>query len=94
MQGGRFRTHGGLSSAQPVVTWRLHRVEWAGDVGVSGSMRWNRRSGRVRATVRVSGAGAVPGTLALSWNDQARHAPATADGVLGGQRARFGFPAP
>jgi hypothetical protein len=94
MEGGRFRTHGGLSSAHPVVTWRLHRVEWVRDVGVSGSMRWNRRSGRVRANVRVSGASAVPRTLALRWNDQARHAPATADGELRGRRAGFRFPAP
>jgi pimeloyl-ACP methyl ester carboxylesterase len=94
LQGGRFTARGGyFASAHPVVRWRLHHVAWVRDVAVTGSMRWHRRTGWVRATVAVTGPGADSGTLRLWWDDQARHAVATASGVLGGQHVTFRFPA-
>ncbi len=93
LQGGRFTARGGyFASAHPVVRWRLHHVAWVRDVRVTGSMRWHRRTGWVRATVAVTGPGADSGTLRLWWDDQARHAVATASGVLGGQHVSVPIP--
>ena len=95
LQGGRFFTIGGaFTSDHPVARWKLSKVRWVGDVAVSGSMTWNRRTGAVRSHVEVSGTGAVPGRLVVRWNDLRRHAPATVTGRLGGERVGFRFPAP
>ncbi|HKE71897.1 MAG TPA: hypothetical protein VKB55_21740, partial [Nocardioidaceae bacterium] len=95
LQGGRFFTIGGaFTSDHPVARWKLSRVRWVRDVAVSGSMTWNRRTGAVRSRVKVDGSGAVPGRLALRWNDLRRHASATVRGRLGGESVHFGFPAP
>ena len=95
LQGGRFFTIGGaFTSDHPVARWKLSDVRWVRDVAVSGSMKWNRRTGAVRSRVDVDGSGAIPGSLVLRWNDLRRHAPATVTGRLGGERAEFRFPAP
>jgi len=95
LRGGTFSTRGGaFTSARPVVHWRLDDVRWVRDVAVSGTARWNRSTGAVRAVVSVHGAGTDPGRLVLRWNDQDNHARAVATGRVGGQAVRTGFPAP
>jgi pimeloyl-ACP methyl ester carboxylesterase len=95
LQGGRFTTTGGaFTSDRPVARWRLSRVRWVGDVAVSGTMTWHRRTGMVRARVTMTGPGAVDGRLRLRWDDGRRHAPARAIGRLGGEPVEFRFPAP
>ena len=80
--------------AHPVVRWRLDHVRWVRDVAVTGTIRWYRHSGLIRAHVHVTGTGAQPSDLTLRWNDLDRHPRALAQGVAGGQRVRFVFPAP
>ena len=60
----------------------------------TGTIRWYRHSGLIRAHVHVTGPGAQPSDLTLRWNDLDRHPRALAQGVAGGQRVRFVFPAP
>jgi hypothetical protein len=55
-------------------------------------MRWHRKTGVVEANIRVSGAGAHPGVLRLTWNDLDRQAVATARGTIAGQPVSFTFP--
>jgi hypothetical protein len=55
LRGGSFTTTGALRTR-----WRLHDVRWVSDVSVSGTARWDRTTGRVRARVTVRGKGAVP----------------------------------
>jgi pimeloyl-ACP methyl ester carboxylesterase len=94
LRGGTFRTRGGsFTSERPVVRWRLSDVRWVEDVRVSGSMRWVRDTGAVRASLDVRGPGAAPGRVRLRWNDWRHTATAHASGTLGGERVRFSFPA-
>ena len=95
LRGGTFTVNGGLSfwRPDPVVVWKLRKVRWVRDVAVSGTMRWHRRSGLVTANVHVSGAGATPARLRLTWNDLEPLATATAVGTAGGRKVAFHFPA-
>ena len=95
LRGGTFAVHGGLSfwGPDPVVVWKLRKVRWVRDVVVSGGMRWHRRSGLVTANVHVSGAGATPARLRLTWNDLEPLATAKAVGTIGGRQVTFHFPA-
>jgi pimeloyl-ACP methyl ester carboxylesterase/uncharacterized protein YodC (DUF2158 family) len=93
LRGGTFEV-----AAQGETLWRnlhfrLHDVRWVSGVRVSGTARWNRASGRIRAKVSVTGRHATPGRLKLRWNHWHRHAVARAKGTLGGERVRFQFPA-
>ena len=87
MRGGAF------TAADPVVRWQLDDVRWVRDVAVTGTMRWHRRSGLVTAHVHVSGTGAVPGRLRLTWYDLEPLARATAVGTVGRKKVAFYFPA-
>jgi pimeloyl-ACP methyl ester carboxylesterase len=93
LQGGHWRYRGGaFTKSHPVAVYTLHKVRWVKDVAVSGTMRWHRKSGVVEANVRVTGPGAHPGVLRLTWNDLDRHAVATARGTIAGQPVSFTFP--
>ncbi len=95
LQGGRFSTHGGhFASDHPLVRWQLHRVRWVRNVALSGNLQWHRRSGMVRAQVRVTGFGGLSGHLTLRWDDQQRQPTADVAGRLGGEHVRLRFPAP
>jgi pimeloyl-ACP methyl ester carboxylesterase len=94
LRGGMFSTRGGsFTSERPVARWRLSDVRWVEDVRVSGSMRWVRDTGAVRASLDVRGPGAAPGRIRLRWNDWRRTATAHASGTLGGERVQVSFPA-
>jgi pimeloyl-ACP methyl ester carboxylesterase len=93
LQGGRWSYRGAaFTKPHPVAVYTLHRVRWVKDVAVSGTMRWHRKTGVVEANVRISGRGAHPGMLRLTWNDLDRHAVAVARGTIAGQPVSFTFP--
>lgn len=95
LNGGSFVTSGGgFLATPPVARWRLDGVRWVRDVAVDGTMAWHRRSGLVTARVRVSGSGAVPGRLRMSWRDTATTPVASVHGRLNGAPVRLRFPAP
>ncbi|MFN8195362.1 MAG: alpha/beta fold hydrolase [Nocardioidaceae bacterium] len=85
LRGGTFTTSGLVD-----VSFRLHRLRLVRDLAVSGTMRWHRRPGTVRAVVRL--AGPVHGRLTVAWDD--RTAVATASGRLDGQRVSVRMRAP
>jgi len=89
LRGGTFKMTGYTD-----VVARLDGVEWVDDVAVSGKLTWNHRNGDIAATVTVSGPGATPGTLRMSWNDWQERPMATVTGHLGGQQVSYSFLAP
>ena len=94
-RGGTFTTRGGgFAADDPVGRWRLDHVRWVDDVTVSGRMEWQRDTGLVTADVRVSGRGARPGHLHLTWRDTDRRAVARAPGRLRSAPVRLSFAAP
>jgi pimeloyl-ACP methyl ester carboxylesterase len=91
--GGTFGWNGAASRpGTPIIRWNLDGVQWVRDVTVSGTMRWNRRSGAVSADVIAAGSATAPATLHLRWNDLERHARAKARGTVGGTSVRLSFP--
>jgi len=89
LRGGRFDT-AGLTR----VWFALHRIRWVRDAAVSGTVRWNRADGRIRASVTVDGPGVEAGHLHLAWNDWATDAVAAVSGTVGGRSVRLRLPAP
>ena len=69
----------------PVVTFRLHRSRFVGDVAVSGAVTWNITTGSVRARVRTVGPGRLTGRLRLSWSLRRSHAIAQLRGQVNGR---------
>ena len=76
------------------VTFRLQGVGWVRDVAVDGTIHWDRTTGEIEADVRVSGPGAVPGSLSMSWSDWAQLPRAHVTGTLGGHSVSYAFLAP
>jgi pimeloyl-ACP methyl ester carboxylesterase len=89
LRGGRFVTHG-----YRVPTFRLRAVRWVGDVAVSGTLRWDRPSGVVRAVLRLRGPSVPPARLRLSWNTWRPYASALVIGEVGGAAVRLRVPSP
>jgi pimeloyl-ACP methyl ester carboxylesterase len=89
LRGGTFETHG---FRDPV--FRLRDVRWVGDVAVGGTLRWDRPSGDIRATVSLQGVD-VPGLrLRIRWNAWHPMGSALVVGSVGGQPVRLRVPAP
>ncbi|MGF1667443.1 MAG: alpha/beta hydrolase [Acidimicrobiia bacterium] len=87
LRGGTFITTG-LDD----VRFRMQGMRWVGDLSVSGTVRWDRTTGDVRATVTFSGAAA--GSMGIRWNEWQQYAEATASGTIDGSRVRLTIPAP
>jgi pimeloyl-ACP methyl ester carboxylesterase len=87
LRGGTFITTG-----LEEVRFRMQAMRWVSDVRVSGTVRWNRTTGDVAATVTFSGASV--GKLGIRWNEWDQHARATASGTIDGTRLRIELPAP
>jgi hypothetical protein len=64
----------------------LDRVQWTGDLQVSGTMRWDVKSGEVNADLRLRHQGKNAGTLAIAWSDVQPNATATLSGRIAGKR--------
>jgi pimeloyl-ACP methyl ester carboxylesterase len=89
LRGGTFLTRG-----YRLISWRLRHVRWVGDVAVSGSASWNRRTGAIRADVTLEGPGGPTGRLRLRWNDLEPLARANVRGTLGGRVVAITIAAP
>jgi hypothetical protein len=87
LRGGSFITTG-LDD----VRFRMQGLRWVRDLNVSGTVRWDRTTGDVRATVTFSGA--AEGSLGIRWNEWEHHAEAVAAGSIDGTRVRLELPAP
>jgi pimeloyl-ACP methyl ester carboxylesterase len=90
LRGGIFRFTGGGSR----ITIRLTRVRWTSDTRVSGTVRWDQVSGRIRARLTVTGPGGIPASVQLRYFDYVRHSAATLAGFYQGQRIAATMPAP
>jgi hypothetical protein len=94
LRGGTFEATASAESLWRNTRWHLNDVRWVSGVRVSGTVRLNRSSGRIRANIRVTGKAATPGELRLRWNEwRRRHAFARARGTLGGVKVSYRFPA-
>ncbi|HEY7667728.1 MAG TPA: alpha/beta hydrolase [Actinomycetota bacterium] len=89
LRGGRFRTGG-----YRAPTFHLHAIRWVRDVAVSGVIRWDRATGRIRAVVRLVGTGAPASTLTLAWNAWHPGTPASVTGSVGGLAVSLAVPTP
>jgi hypothetical protein len=89
LRGGRFVTGGYRAPA-----FHLRAVRWVEDVAVSGRVRWDRPSGRLRATVRLAGSGAPTSRLTLAWNTWRPLGVARVTGWIGGRPVSLAVPAP
>jgi pimeloyl-ACP methyl ester carboxylesterase len=91
LRGGGFVASGEYYSFEP-VRLRLRRARLVSDLGVSGTLTWDRRALRVRGRLRLSGA--HTGMLSISWPTRAARAVASLRGRLGGRPVRLRTPAP
>jgi hypothetical protein len=91
LRGGGFVASGDYYSFEPVGL-RLRRARFVSDLGVSGTLTWDRRALRVRGRLRLSGA--HTGMLSISWPTRAARAEASLRGTLGGRPVRLRTPAP
>lgn len=66
----------------------LENVQWANDLQVSGTMRWDLKSGDVTADVRLRDNGKPAGRLHIEWNDVEKHATARLTGTMGDRRLK------
>ncbi len=89
LRGGTFETHG---FREPV--FRLRDVRWVGDVAVGGTLRWDRPSGVVSATVTLRGDGVPGARLRVRWNAWHPMTSALVVGSVGGRPVRLRVPAP
>lgn len=88
LRGGTWSYSGGN-----VTTFVLHGVQFVPGVPVTGTVRWNYSTGRVRATVAARAAG-VAERLRMAWSLQVRAAVARIDGTAGGRELRLHMLAP
>jgi hypothetical protein len=90
-----FGIGGGLRGGEFTYTlqpfgyeFELDRVQWTGDLQVSGRMRWHLDTGNVVADVRLRQANEQVGWLTIEWNDVQKSAIATLSGTIGGKAVK------
>jgi pimeloyl-ACP methyl ester carboxylesterase len=88
LRGGTFVAEGDYLSYEP-IRLRLRGVRFVDGVPVSGIVVWDRRSGTVRARLRVP-----EGSLRIGWSTRAPRALASVRGTLAGRAVRLSMPAP
>jgi hypothetical protein len=88
LRGGSWSYSGGN-----LTTFALHDVAFVPGVKVSGTVRWNYSTGRVRATV-VTRAGGTLERLRMAWSLQVRAARGRLAGSEGGRTLRLHMLAP
>ena len=90
LRGGTFRFTGDGSR----IGIRLRRVRWTSDTRVTGTVRWNQVSGRIRARITVTGPGGITASVRLRYSDYVRHSKATLSGSYQGRPIAAIMPAP
>ncbi len=81
LRGGSYRYR---EAGDNVVVFELDQVRWTEDVAVSGRLRWDRRSGKVRGRVTFRSLGGDRGRLKLTWNEQQAQIPPRITGTVNG----------
>jgi hypothetical protein len=69
-------------------------VRWTADTRVSGTVRWNQVTGRIRARVTIAGPGGIAAAVRLRYSDYVPHPKATLSGRYRGRRIAAIMPAP
>jgi pimeloyl-ACP methyl ester carboxylesterase len=90
LRGGTFRITGGSRA----LGIHLSKVRWTSGARVSGNVRWNQVSGRVRAWLTVTGPHAGSATVKVRYFDYRAHATAIVSGRYRGHRLAATMPAP
>ena len=90
LRGGTFRFTGDGSR----IGIRLRRVRWTSDTRVTGTVRWNQVSGRIRARITVTGPGGIAASVRLRYSDYVPHSKATLSGSYQGRPVVAIMPAP
>jgi hypothetical protein len=91
LRGGTFRFTGSSSRALGI---RLSKVRWTADTKVTGSVRWNQVSGRIRAWLTVTGPRGTSATVKIRYFDYRAHSRAIVSGHFRGHRLAATMPAP
>jgi pimeloyl-ACP methyl ester carboxylesterase len=73
---------------------RLAKVRWTGDTRVSGTVRWNQVSGKIRATLTITGPRGGTAAVRLHYTDYRPHSAAVLTGSYHGHRIAAVMPAP
>jgi TAP-like protein len=76
------------------IVFRLRDVRFVPGVAVSGTARWFRRTGRVRAEVSVRGPRGLTGSVRIGWSAHAQLGQARLRGRIGGRLLRATMLAP
>jgi pimeloyl-ACP methyl ester carboxylesterase len=91
LRGGRFT----IVEGKGLQVAKLDAVRWSEDLAVSGTLEKSLgRPSRVRAHLRLAGAGSRDDVLEIVWDDDAADAVAQIRGTLGGARVAARMPAP
>jgi pimeloyl-ACP methyl ester carboxylesterase len=90
LRGGTFRFTGSGSQ----IRIRLVRVRWTSDTRVTGTVRWNQVSGKIRARLTITGPHGGAASVQLRYSDYIRHSTATLSGRYLGQPIAAQLPAP
>lgn len=88
LRGGRFSYTG-----DALTKFRLKDLRFVDDVAVSGTVSWNRTTGRIDADVTAKGPAGESASLHLRWNDWDNHAQARVNGAIGGRPIDLVLPA-
>ena len=91
LRGGGYTITGGYLSHSP-LSIRFDRTRLTSDMAVSGRAVWDRRSRRVHARLRLSGA--ATGVLIISFPTDAANAMATISGRVGNRTVHLRTAAP
>jgi pimeloyl-ACP methyl ester carboxylesterase len=91
LRGGTFRFTGSSSRALGI---HLSKVRWTSDTRVSGNVRWNQVSGRIRAWLTVTGPRGGSATVKVRYFDYRAHSTAILSGRYRGHRLAATMPAP
>ena len=87
LRGGTFSVDGDATAVFTLAGYRL-----AENLGLTGEVRWNRKTGAVTADVTLDGA--ATGNLKLKWADDRPGTAASATGKVDGTTVNGAFPAP
>ena len=90
LRGGRFRFEGD----GPAYTATLTNVRWTDDTRVNGTLSWHQETGRITASVTVTGPGTLSATVDVAYDDYVPGGRATLTGTAGGQALAATVPIP
>ena len=92
LYGGSFSVSGGYYSYGPLVL-HFHASRFVPDLGVSGTVTWDRRSSVIRGTLTVTGPRGLSGHLRIKWVTDERAPTATEQGTINQRHVTLKMPA-